>query len=689
LRAALSGLSYLEAATAQDEAEAIALILREVAETPGRTAALVTPDRLLARRVAVRLEAWGVRVDDSAGRPLTKTPPGTLLDLTVDAIAFRFEPAALMALLKHPLTRLGLGAAEVRRAARALELAAFRAPYFAVGLEGAEAALEQAAGAVAAGAQRHRAVRRLWESDWQAARDLIARLKQAFAPITSLFERHKTIAFRSLVAAHIAAAEAVVRRPQEKGGSPLWQGEAGEVAALFFTNLLDASMPPLDITPADYPDLYRCLAGENNVRSRVPAHSRISIWGPFEARLQQPDVVILGSLNEGTWPATADPGPWLNRPMRQQLGLPAPEAEIGRSAHDFTSLLGAERVYITRAAKIDGVPTVPSRWLMRLTALLGGMGLTSALEPDQPWLAWARVRDRIGERRFIAAPQPTPPVALRPRQLSVTRVEGWIANPYSIFARHILSLEPLEPLGKQPDAALKGAIIHQALGQFAARFPDKLPANPGAELMQIASEIMSEYAGTRFAAFWLPRVARFAAWFGETEPERRREVSRVLAEVSGAHVIAAPAGPFTLTARADRIDVRAVGLAIADYKTGQMPSDSRVRSGAAPQLPLEAAIAQTGGFAGLKQSNVNSLSYIRVTGGEPAGEVRQLKVEDVSQLARLALDGVTRLVGHFDRPDTPYRALRRPDYESHYRFDDYAHLARVAEWLSQTDDEEG
>jgi ATP-dependent helicase/nuclease subunit B len=689
LCAALSGLSYLEAPTAQDEAEAIALILREVTETPGRTAALVSRDRLLARRVAVRLEAWGVRVDDSAGRPLTKTPPGTLLDLAVDAIAFRFEPIALMALLKHPLTRLGLGLAEVRRAARALELAAFRAPYFGVGLEGVEAALDQAATAVAAAGPRHRAVRRLKESDWRSARALIARLKQAFAPITSLFDRQETIALRSLVAAHIAAAEALVRRPQEEGSSQLWQGEAGEVAALFFTKLLDTSLPPLHITPADYPDLYRCLARENNVRSRVPAHSRISIWGPFEARLQQPDVVILGSLNEGTWPAAADPGPWLNRPMRQQLGLPAPEAEVGRSAHDFSSLLGAERVYLTRAAKIDGVPTVPSRWLMRLTALLGGMGLISALDPDQPWLAWGRVRDRIGERRIITAPQPTPPVALRPRHLSVTRVEGWIANPYSIFARYILSLEPLEALGKQPDAALKGAIIHQALGRFTARFPDKLPANAEAELLQIASEILSEYAGPRVAAFWLPRVARFAAWFGETEPERRRKVSCVLAEVSGVHVIAAPAGPFTLTARADRIDVSADGLAIVDYKTGQMPSDSRVRSGAAPQLPLEAAIAQVGGFAGLEPSYANSLSYIRITGGEPAGETRQVKVGDVSQLARFVLDGLARLISHFDRPGTPYRALRRPDYESHYRFDDYAHLARVSEWLSQTDDEEG
>ena len=220
---------------------------------------------------------------------------------------------------------------------------------------------------------------------------------------------------------------------------------------------------------ADYPEFYRSLVADKSIRPRRAAHPRISIWDPFEARLQQPDVVILGSLNEGTWPQAADPGPWLNRPMRATLGLPAPEERIGDAAHIFMSLLGAERVYLTRAAKIDGVPTVPSRWLLRLQALLGGAGPDGASR-SEPWLAWAQARNahRAGQATPVRAPEPRPPLALRPRKLSVTTIEKWIANPYAIFAQRILGLEPLPVLGREPDAALRGQIVHEALGRFAA-----------------------------------------------------------------------------------------------------------------------------------------------------------------------------------------------------------------------------
>ena len=156
---------------------------------------------------------------------------------------------------------------------------------------------------------------------------------------------------------------------------------------------------------ADYADLYATLLARENVRERTAVHPRVAIWGPFEARLQQPDILILGSLNEGTWPEAAEPGAWLNRPMRRDLGLPSPEEEIGRAAHDFVSLLGAKTVYLTRAEKVDGVPTVPSRWLMRLTALLKGMDLTNVLEADTAVARLgARTRPDQASRIKIKAP---------------------------------------------------------------------------------------------------------------------------------------------------------------------------------------------------------------------------------------------------------------------------------------------
>ena len=431
----------------------------------------------------------------------------------------------------------------------------------------------------------------------------------------------------------------------------LRQGEAGEWAAQFFASLIDKTMPVPDMAAGDYPDFYRTLVAEKNIRSRRPLHPRISICDPFEARLQQSDVVILGSLNEGTWPEAADPGPWLSRPMRVSLGLATPEERIGAAAHDFVSQLGAQRVVLTRAAKVDGAPTVPSRWLLRLQALVKGLGLE--LKAEQPWLAWAQVRSAIsGPVQPVRAPEPRPPVAHRPRELSVTTVETWIANPYAVFAKRILRLEPLPLLGERPGPALRGQIVHEALGQFAHRFPEKLPKDIAKELMAIAEAVLADYTGNpRVAAFWAPRLARFAGWFAETEAARRAGMTKTVPEVAGKMVLAGPAGPFTLTARADRIDVGNGALIITDYKGSQSLQNltSKAAGGEAPQLPLEAAIAAANGFANVPPGRVTLLRYISTSGGEPPGQDVPLKVDDVTALARSAQEGLARLIAEFDR----------------------------------------
>lgn len=706
LAAGLARVSLIEAPAAEDEAEAIALILREAAETPGRTAALVSPDRLLARRVAIRLESWGIRVDDSAGRPFGKTVPGTFLDLVINAWATDFAPAELMALLKHPLTRLGLSAGDVRRAARNLEIAAFRAPYLGSGLDAVDLAVERAAHATApdSGERRHGAARRLGDRDWAHVRDLVQRLKSVFEPLLTLAADRRTHPLRAWTEAHVAAAQAVARpAPEalasvaagdlfafaEASDSPLWQGEAGEAAWTLFEGFADPVLPPVQLAASDYPDFYRALVAGETVRARIPVHPRLSIWGPFEARLQQPDVMILGSLNEGTWPAAADAGAWLNRPMRQKLGLPAPEEEIGRAAHDVTTFLGAETVILTRADKVDGVPRVPSRWLLRLRALLDGLGLSEALTPQSNWLGWARARDYIRTVRPVDPPQPRPPVELRPKRASVSDIETWIANPYAIFARRVLRLDPLPLLGAEPGPAEKGQVIHLALSRFTERHPVQLPADIAGAFMQAAAEVVRDFReDPRVRAFWLPRLKRFADWFAATEPERRQGVTHLLAEVSARHILAVPGQPFELSARADRIDVTTGGLTITDYKTGQVPSRALVFAGAAPQLPLEAALALEGAFAGLEPMPVLGLRYIRATGADPAGEelAIQPRGDDLATLAQTSLAGATRLITEFRVPDTPFRALRRPRFK--YDYDDFAHLARIGEWSAEDGDEE-
>jgi ATP-dependent helicase/nuclease subunit B len=477
--------------------------------------------------------------------------------------------------------------------------------------------------------------------------------------------------------------------PDAETQNPLWQGEAGEAAAKFFAKLLESETPEVGIRSADYADLYATLLARENVRERTAVHPRVAIWGPFEARLQQPDVLILGSLNEGTWPEAAEPGAWLNRPMRAELKLPSPEEEIGRAAHDFVSLLGARTVYLTRAEKIDGVPTVPSRWLMRIRALLKGMDLESVLEAESPWLAWARARDRIddADRKIIQAPEPRPAFEMRPRKMSVTAIEQWTSNPYAIFARHILRLNPLPPLGAAPDASLRGGLIHDVLSRFAKEHPSTLPRDLLPELERIATAVLESYTGhPRIAAFWLPRLKRFLTWFAATEPARRNGVETIIAETNGSLVIDTLGKPFTLTARADRIDDTGSSIIITDYKTGAAPNDVAVKSGRSPQLPLEAAIALSEtGFPHLVGRSVEALRYIRASGGEPPGEERTVKCDDVAALAGNARTALVELVATFDDPQTPYRAIRRPGYR--YDYDSYAHLARVAEWSAHVEDE--
>jgi ATP-dependent helicase/nuclease subunit B len=693
VRGALTGLSLVETQSAEDEAEVVALVLREALETPGRTAALVSPDRLLARRVAIRLETWGIRVDDSAGRPFAKTVPGTFLALIAEAMRSGFAPAPVMALLKHPLTRLRLPAGDVRRRARNLEIAAFRTTYLGSGIEGLATTLARAEAEVAAGQRRGRAVSLLSTADWAEAADLVDRLRAAFQPLLAM-PGDALHALGALVAAHVAVAEAVAcpAETSDAESSPLWSRDEGEAAVLLLARLMAPEAPQPDVHLRDFPELLRALVGSESIRTRVPVHPRLSIWGPYEARLQQPDIVVLGGLNEGVWPKAADPGPWLNRSMRAALGLPSPEEEIGRAAHDLTQLLGAERVVMTRPEKSGGVPMVKSRWLLRLEALLAGLGAEDALALDRPWVAWARDRDSATRRPPLAAPAPRPALHLRPRRLSVSAVESWIANPYAIFASHILRLDALPALGREPGPSERGQIVHETLARFTRAFPDALPADVVGPFMAEADQLLGALgAEPKVKAFWRPRLQRFAEWLAETEPARRQPGSRRLVEVSGRLDLDAPGGPFTLTARADRIDIEGAELVITDYKTGTVPTARSVAEGWSPQLSLEAAMAAAGAFTGVAAAPVHELRYIRATGGEPAGEERTIAPPGttVADMAAKALRDLEALIAAFDDPGTPYRAVRRRRFEAAYAYDDFAHLARIGEWGAADAGEDG
>ncbi|MBP2292208.1 double-strand break repair protein AddB [Azospirillum rugosum] len=675
---ALANLTRIDAATAEEEASAIALLMRHALETPEKRAALVTPDRNLARRVAMALSRWGIAVNDSAGQPLVHTAVGTYLRLTAELAASRAHPLALLALAKHPLAAGGRDPSDFRSAARALERTVLRGPRPAEGFGGLIAALK---GAEYFAQHEGRKDQQAFLLDW------LEGLAKLAAPFMEVLFSEAPIA--DLVRAHIAFAEKLAARTDMPGEKFLWLQADGEGAAGFVHELLEAAEGFPAVPGTDYPALLDALMAMRPVYPRYGLHSRLWILGPMEARLQHFDLMILGGLNEGTWPPDPAADPWMSRPMRRDFGLPSPERMVGLSAHDFTHACGAPEVVLTRAERVDGTPTVPSRWLLRLETVLRALNLDGRIDlAGEPWLVWARGLDEPDAVRPVSPPEPRPPVAARPRKLSVTKIERWMRDPYAVYAEHVLRLRKLDPIAADPGAADRGQFIHSALDAFVREYPGLLPQDALHRLIDLGRESFGPLLQTHpdVWAFWWPRFERIAEWFIALERDRRLTVKPLTTEVSGELTLNGPAGPFLLTAKADRIDSTGEGLVLIDYKTGTPPSTREIELGFAPQLPLEAAIALAGGFGGVAAGTVAELSFWRLSGGDPAGEEKPVK-GDPATLAAEARAGLEELIRHFDDPATPYRSCPRPAMAP--RYTDYAHLARVQEWSAGGDGGEG
>jgi ATP-dependent helicase/nuclease subunit B len=646
IAAGLEGLSLIETADPAEEAGVIALALRETLETPGKTAALVTRDRALARRVAAQCRRFGLEIDDSAGRPLSHTPVGGFLCLMAEAAQSAFAPVPLLALLKHPLAAMG-DRAGFRRMARRLDLA-LRGPRPDPGLGGVAAAV----------------------ADDDELAGWFAQVAAALEPFAAALGPPE-IALSETLAAHIGAAEALAGDLWRGGGGPEANAFAAEMA------LAGAGLPAVE--PAGYSALFRMLMDGVSVRPPYGSHPRLFILGPLEARLQAFDRTVLGGLNEGSWPAAAPADPWFSRPMRRTLGLEQPERAIGLAAHDFAVLAGAGEVFLTRAGKSEGAPTVASRFVQRLVQLARGLGLEAHLAPAAPYRDIFRALNDPGTPTPIVPPAPAPPVSARPRALSVTEIETWLRDPYAIYARRVLGLRALDPLDAEIGPLERGSILHRALELFVRRFPHELPADAALQLVAIADEVFAEERTPKaVAALWRPRFVRAAFWFVEWERRRRAGIAESFVEVAGKMTIGAPGGDFTLSGKADRIDrLKAGGAVLLDYKTGAPPSAAQVAAYLAPQLPLEGAILSAGGFFSVGALAPAELAYVRISGGDPPGEVRPIDA-DARKLAAEALARLARRVGEFDDPHTAYESRVAPLFAR--GAGDYDHLARLGEW---------
>ena len=491
LNAALQNFKSYTCETQNEEATTIALLMRQVLEEPTKTAALITPDRILAKRVTMACHRWGITIDDSAGTPLSQSCIGKFMILVAQACETNLAPTALLALFKHPFFSVET---VTRKTIAKFEEYLLRGIKPPPGVDGLRIRLKS-----------------YEEKTKKPAPDLasvIDILEERISPMLSLYNAAQNIAFKTVLETHIKTCESL------SNPEILWKNENGQSAAIFLSELLEHSPLFPNIYQNDYTPIVQQFLSAQTTRPAYGTHPRLQILGQLEARLIDADLVILGGLNEGTWPPDPGHDPWMSRPMRKEFGLPGAERSIGLSAHDFVQGLCAPNIALTRAARIDGAPTVPARWLQRLDTVLEAAGLDNKILRDSTIEHWRSSLDRAEEPTPIERPKPTPPVQSRPQKLPITAIETWLKDPYSIYAKYILNLRLLDPLEKDADAALRGQILHDVLDTFITTHPESIPQNAAAILHDISLQTLPAYnLNTEDWEFYWPRFERITGSF--------------------------------------------------------------------------------------------------------------------------------------------------------------------------------
>ena len=656
---ATESMTLIEAPSLRAEATAVSLLLRNAAES-GKTAALVTPDPTLARQVTAALDRWDIRPDNAAGLPLPLTAPGRFLRQVADLFGQAVSAGALLALLKHPLTSTGkFGRREHLRHTRSLERRLRRSgpsfPDSADLLQWAEESEVQ---------------RQEW-AKWLA----------------HLLDGLSDVGERSLsehVEHHILVAEKLAAGPGAEGSGKLWEGPINDRARETVDGLRREAGHGGMLAPADYASLFASVLWRESVPEAVKAHPGVMIWGLHQSRVQGAELVILAGLNEGVWPVSPQPDPWLNRQLRAQAGLLLPERRIGLAAHDVQQAIAASETVLSRAVRDSEAPTVPSRWLNRLTNLLGGLsdeGTRALAEMRMRGNRWLELAQRLDwpEKKTPGAPRPAPrpPVEHRPKEISITEVERLIRDPYAVYARRILRLRPLDPLHHVPDPPMRGTIIHEIVERWVEEGPVKDHAVARSRLLEIADEVMeTEVAWPATRRFWRARLAGFADWFVAGEIERQEEGQPVALERNGSFLL--PTTNIALRGKIDRIDRMEGGeLAVYDYKTGAPPTRNQQQH-FDKQLLLSAVLIENGAVEDLEAGTVSRVAYIGL-GADPKFEL--IDLED--DMAEDTLRDLEQLLAEFQRPEQGYmsrRAIKSLSYAG-----DFDHLARFGEW-SDSDD---
>ena len=658
LCAATDLVDLVETDSPRAEAETIALRLRQAA-VAGQTAALISPDRMLTRQVAAALDRWQIRPDDSAGLPLALSAPGRLLTHVVRALGQPVTAETLLVLLKHPLTHTGSDRRNQHLLwTRELELNLRRRgpPFIGTGTVAAWVAEREAPTAELTG----------WAT-W-VGRVVALLCHDGTLPIATHLDRH------------MAATAALAAGPTGATSGELFLQAPGRAAKGVCDALARDADAGGDMDLRDYASLFTALLAQEQVRNAEATDPRILIWGTLEARVGGADLVILGGLNDGVWPGTPKPDPWLNRTLRQQAGLLLPERQIGLSAHDYQQAACAPAVMITRSRRSADAETVPSRWVNRLINLM--QGLPDQNGPQALVAMRARGAEWVARAAAISAPAaavsraqrpaPCPPAAARPRDISVTQIKTLYRDPYAIYAQKVLRLRALDPVTADADAPMKGTVFHKILEKFIALRPDAADPAAMTQFLVVADTVLAEHCPWPTVRLqWMTQLESLAPGFLADEALRQQAGQMLALEAWGD--IAVPGPDMRLTCKADRMDETSDGRTlIYDYKTGAIPT-TKQQAKFDKQLLLEAAMVERGGFAAVGARPVAGAAFI----GFNAGMKTVPAPLDDHPPARVWSE-LTTFLTMTSQPDWGYVARRAPATTTYDSF--YDHLSRYGEW---------
>jgi ATP-dependent helicase/nuclease subunit B len=677
----LPHVSEIVASNEAEEALSIAIALREAIELGAIPAALVTTDRGLARRVSSELERFGIRADDSGGIPLENTQSATLFRLMLEVVFKPFDPLSLLSLLKHPMLRLNKDRQTTRNRAEILELLFLRGDVIDLQLSTILKHMQSPP-------QSHppEYIKRLSVEETEGALDLGNDFEQAIAPLKELSENPQKITVSKACLISVEVFEALAR--DEQGSiSHLYAGNMGEGLAKLFRSLIQTKAD-FTFSPHEWPSIYNALIAGQAVNPKASIDNRVYIWGALEARLQHMQTIILGGLNEKIWPIRAKDDPLLSRSMKAGIALEPPERRIGLAAHDFQILLGTKNVILSRAHRLEGAPSVASRWLQRLHGVMGKESVRACQLRGEKYLNWARHIDGNEPKTRADRPCPKPSVALRPIRFSVSDIALLRRDPYALHAKRILGLTALKPLLREPGPSERGQLFHKIVEEF-VRCRISSPGTE-AELSAIGKRLFDEEdLPVETYALWWRRFERMSGEFIAFETQRAPDILKSYVELSSQYIPISNTGA-SLHARADRID-RLVdnSCEIIDYKTGVTPSAKQVIALIEPQLALEAALLERGGF--LKAAMCASeLIYVSLKSDGSVSEARISQStkppQTASQIGARAWEKLISIVQFYSNENNGYLSRLMPLKENSST--DYDHLARVAEWSSGDGDDE-